>query len=83
MNQGISKQLKQYLKEIRLLLPIYGKDKRIFIKDLKESLIEYIELNPDCNWEDIIIHFEAPEDAVYKLHNIFRSVTINFAAKFL
>lgn len=65
MRQGNEKQLKQYLKEIRLLLPIYGKEERIFIKDLKESIAEYIELNPSCTWEDVISNFEEPEDAVY------------------
>ncbi len=65
MSQGNEKQLKQYLKEIRLLLPICGKAEQIFIKDLKESITEYIELNPGCAWEDVISHFEEPEDAVY------------------
>lgn len=65
MSQGISKQLKQYLKKIRLLLPIYGKEERIFLKDLKESMTEYIELNLGCTWEDVVSHFEEPEDAVY------------------
>ncbi|SCJ47290.1 Uncharacterised protein [uncultured Eubacterium sp.] len=65
MNQGIEIQLKQYLKEIHLLLPIYGKEERIFIKNLKASITEYIELNPSCTWEDVVSHFEEPEDAVY------------------
>lgn len=65
MRQGIEKQLKEYLKEIRLLLPVYGKEERKFIKDLKESITEYIELNPDCTWEDVICHFECPKDSVY------------------
>ena len=65
MNQEIEKQLKQYLKEIRLLLPIYGRDERKFIKDLKESMTEFAEQNPDCTWEELINHFEEPQDAVY------------------
>lgn len=65
MSQGISKQLKQYLKEIRLLLPIYGKEEQIFFKDLKKSITEYIELNPGYTWEDVICHFGEPEDVVY------------------
>lgn len=65
MSQGIERQLKQYLKEVCLLLPIYGKEERIFIKDLKESILEYIELNPCCTWEDVVSHFEEPEEAVY------------------
>lgn len=39
MGQGIEKQLKQYLKEIRLFLPVYEKEERKFIKDLKESIL--------------------------------------------
>ena len=65
MSQGIEKQLKQYLKEIRLPVPVYGKEERVFIKDLKASMTEYIELNLGCTWEDVVSHFEEPEDAVY------------------
>lgn len=65
MSQTIEKQLKQYLKKVRLLLPIYGKDERKFIKDLKDSIIEFIEQNMGCTWEDIIDHFEEPQEVVY------------------
>ena len=65
MSQTIEKQLKQYLKKVRLLLPIYGRDERKFIKDLKDSIIEFIEQNMGCTWEDIIDHFEEPQEVVY------------------
>lgn len=65
MSQIIEKQLKQYLKKVRLLLPIYGRDERKFIKDLKDSIIEFIEQNMGCTWEDIVDHFEEPQEVVY------------------
>lgn len=65
MNQEIEKQLKHHLNEIRLLLPIYGKDERKFIKDLKEAMTEFVEQNPDSTWNEIISHFEEPQDVVY------------------
>ena len=65
MDQTIKKNLKEYLKDIRLLLPIYGKDERKFIKDLKKSIIEVMEQNTNCIWEDIIEHFEEPQEVVY------------------
>lgn len=84
MSQGIEKQLKQYLKEIRLPLPVYGKEERVFIKDLKASMTEYIELNLGCTWEDVVSHFEEPEDAVYNYITSLDQPTImqkDFAAQ--
>ncbi|MFR1725269.1 DUF6120 family protein [Emergencia timonensis] len=47
------------------MLPVYGKEERVFLKDLKASITEYIELNLGCTWEDVVSHFEEPKDAVY------------------
>ena len=42
MQQIRAKALKQYFKEIKLLLPIYSKEEKIFINDLRKSVDEYI-----------------------------------------
>ena len=57
--------LKQYFKEIKLLLPIYSKEEKIFINDLRKSVDEYIESNPNCTYEEILERFEEPADVVF------------------
>lgn len=71
MNPNINEQLKQYFKQIKLLLPIYSKDEKIFMKDLQQSMQDYIEEHPACTYEDIVDHFEEPADVV---HNYISSL---------
>lgn len=66
MQQTRDKALKQYFKQIKLLLPIYSKEEKIFINDLKKSIDEYIESNPNCTYEEILERFETPADVAYK-----------------
>ena len=61
MQQIRAKALKQYFKEIKLLLPIYSKEEKIFINDLRKSVDEYIESNPNCTYEEIL----EPADVVF------------------
>ncbi|MCI5687624.1 MAG: DUF6120 family protein [Emergencia sp.] len=65
MQQTRDKALKQYFKQIKLLLPIYSKEEKIFINDLKKVIDEYIESNPNCTYEEILERFEEPTDVVF------------------
>ena len=65
MQQTRDKALKQYFKQIKLLLPIYSKEEKIFINDLKKVINEYIESNPNCTYEEILERFEEPTDVVF------------------
>ena len=58
-------ELKQYFKQIKLLLPIYGKEEKIFLSDLKRAVDTYIEEHADCTYADILERFEEPADVVY------------------
>ena len=46
MSKITEKELKQYFKEIKLLLPIYSSEERNFLKSLRVSVEEYIDQNP-------------------------------------
>lgn len=62
MNQ---KELNIYFKKIRLLLPIYSKAEKQFLKDFKDSVFVFIEKNPLCTMDDVIARFSEPEEVVH------------------
>ena len=62
MNQ---KELNIYFRKIRLLLPIYSKAEKQFLKDFKDSVFVFIEQNPLCTMDDVIERFSTPEEVVH------------------
>ena len=62
MNQ---KELNIYFRKIRLLLPIYSKAEKQFLKDFKNSVFVFIEKNPLCTMDDVIERFSEPEEVVH------------------
>ena len=62
MNQ---KELNIYFRKIRLLLPIYSKAEKQFLKDFKDSVFVFIEKNPHCTMDDVIERFSTPEEVVH------------------
>ena len=62
MNQ---KELNIYFRKIRLLLPIYSKAEKQFLKDFKDSVFVFIEQNPLCTMDDAIERFSTPEEVVH------------------
>lgn len=71
MNPISNEQIKQYFKQIKLLLPIYSKEEKEFVKDLQKAVQDYIEEHPACTYEDILNRFEEPADVV---HNYISSL---------
>lgn len=57
-------QLKHYFKQIRIMLPAYGKYERNFLKDFKNNVGEYTRENPHCSFRDITQHFGTPKDII-------------------
>ena len=62
MNQ---KELNIYFRKIRLLLPIYSKAEKQFLKDFKDSVFVFIEQNPLGTMDDVIERFSTPEEVVH------------------
>jgi len=61
----LDKNIKKYLKHIRTLLPMYSRQEKRFLNDLKTSIEKHISENPDTSLEDITAKFGTPNDVVY------------------
>ena len=64
MKPELKKKLKIYLKQVKILLPFYGKEEKIFIRNLRQNIEEYIGSYPDSTWKDIVEEFETPQEVV-------------------
>ena len=62
MNQ---KELDTYFKQIKLLLPLYTKKEKQFLRDFKDSVNEFCSQSPNCTMEDVITRFSTPEEIVH------------------
>lgn len=71
MNPISNEEVNQYFKQIKLLLPIYSKDEKNFIRDLQKSVRDYMDEHPGCTYEDILDRFEESADVV---HNYISSL---------
>ncbi len=62
MNQ---KELNIYFRQIKLLLPLYTKKEKQFLRDFKDSVNEFCSQSPNCAMEDVIARFSTPEEIVH------------------
>lgn len=62
MNQ---KELDIYFRQIKLLLPLYTKKEKQFLRDFKDSVNEFCSQSPNCTMEDVIARFSTPEEIVH------------------
>lgn len=62
MNQ---KELDIYFRQIKLLLPLYTKKEKQFLRDFKDSVNEFCSQTPNCTMEDVIARFSTPEEIVH------------------
>ena len=62
MNQ---KELDTYFRQIKLLLPLYTKKEKQFLRDFKNSVNEFCSQSPNCTMEDVIARFSTPEEIVH------------------
>ena len=60
-----NREINLYFRQIKTLLPIYGKEEKQFIRHLRTDMEEYIDAHPSCSWKDICDEFETPYEAVY------------------
>ena len=62
MNQ---KELDTYFRQIKVLLPLYTKKEKQFLRDFKDSVNEFCSQSPNCTMEDVIARFSTPEEIVH------------------
>lgn len=70
--------IKKYLKQVKILLPIYSKQEKRFLKDLKNDIIEYSNTNSETTLEDLINEFGSPNVVV---HDYIESVDLDYIIK--
>jgi uncharacterized membrane protein len=56
--------IKEYLDNCKTLLPMYGKNEKLFIQRMNDSLLEFEEEKSDLNYDNIVKRFGTPSSVV-------------------
>ena len=59
-----SQILEEYIRTIKTLLPLWGREEKRFLKRLRERITDYIDRNPNCSVDDIFDEFGKPNEIV-------------------
>ena len=59
-----NKEIKTYISKIKMLLPIYTKNERNFVKKLADNIYIYVESHSDASMKDIVNTFGEPLEIV-------------------
>lgn len=65
MNQVMENELKRYFKQIKILLPVYGKEEKRFLSDYQVAVEDFVERHSECMIDDVKGHFGTPQDVVH------------------
>lgn len=50
----------EYVKKVKLLMPLHGQEEKLYIRKLKEHMEEYLDAAPDAKIEDLYREFGSP-----------------------
>lgn len=64
MKKKVNKEIKRYLKEIKNLLPVYGKKEKAFVMMIKTSILETYVTESTVGYDMICSEFGKPKDIV-------------------
>lgn len=56
--------VRDYIRQVKTFFPLYGRERKRFINDLKEAVESYIEDTKDGSYEGIVKHFGSPAEVV-------------------
>lgn len=59
-----SAAVKQYIKDVKTVLPCYGKQEKAFVKYLKQQLTDYMEQKPLITYNDLVNEFGYPANLI-------------------
>jgi hypothetical protein len=62
--RSLENDLKHYFKEIKSLFPVYGVKEKQFLTSFMSDVYEYIALNPESDYTQLISVFNAPNAIV-------------------
>lgn len=63
------KILKKYIKDIKILFPMMGKEEKNYLKGFRENVIDYIEENSIQSKEELYEEFGNPQEVVTEYLN--------------
>ena len=55
---------RDYIRQVKAIFPLYGRERRRFISDLKEAVESHMEDTKDGSYEGIVKHFGSPAEVV-------------------
>jgi hypothetical protein len=58
--QITNREISRYLKQVKALIPIYGKRERSFLVELNTAIEDYIESSPSADIQQMHSHFGEP-----------------------
>ena len=64
MKKKVNKEIKRYLKEIKNLLPVYGKKEKAFVMMIKTSILETYGTESTVGYDMICSEFGSPKEIV-------------------
>ena len=64
MKKKVNKEIKQYLKEIKNLLPVYGRKEKAFVMMIKTSILETYGTESTVGYDMICSEFGSPKEIV-------------------
>jgi uncharacterized membrane protein len=54
----------KYLRDLKHLMPVYGKEQRIYLNTIDQSLDDYCNSNPDASYEELVENFGSPQEII-------------------
>ena len=64
MKKKVNKEIKRYLKEIKNLLPVYGRKEKAFVMMIKTSILETYGTESTVGYDMICSEFGSPKEIV-------------------
>lgn len=62
MKDAKSKQVKAYIKELKMYLPVFCADTKRYVSDMRQALGDFVQENENAGKEDLVREFGAPKD---------------------
>ncbi len=60
----MNKDMKKYLRELKILLPVHGEKEKIFLEDIKSSILEITDNQENITYEFLCNEFGRPQDII-------------------
>lgn len=59
---------RKYIRQCRILFPVYGKSERTFLNRLKIQIDEHLDLFPNLTYEELVKQFGTPKEVIMEYY---------------